>query len=83
MSDCLFVQRCSCQKLIFRSASDEVFAVLNSVPKLLVEKGSVDEAYIDLTRLIDERINAIGADSILDDVIPFIKLPCFIDRFRL
>lgn len=81
--NCLFVQRCSCQMLIFRSASDEVFAVLNSVPKLLVEKGSVDEAYIDLTRLIDERINAIGADSILDDVIAFIKLPCFIDRFRL
>lgn len=53
----------------YRSASDEVFAVLNSVPKLLVEKGSVDEAYIDLTRLIDERINAIGADSILDDAI--------------
>ena len=52
----------------FRLASDDVFNVLNSIPKLLVEKASIDEAYLDLTPLIDERIDRNGSDSILNDV---------------
>lgn len=53
----------------YRSASDDVFNVLNSIPKLLVEKASIDEAYLDLTPFIDERIDRNGSDSILDDAI--------------
>lgn len=33
----------------YRSASGEVFNVLENFPNIVVEKASVDEAYIDLT----------------------------------
>lgn len=33
----------------YRNASDEVFCALEKFPNIVVEKASVDEAYIDLT----------------------------------
>lgn len=42
------------QKIIFREASGEVFKVLSGFDsRIIVERASIDEAFLDLTDLVD------------------------------
>lgn len=62
----------------YRRASKKIFDVLGSFPGVLVEKGGVDEAYLDVTEAaqayIDTFYAANGKHLSLEDVTPFTKL---------
>lgn len=40
----------------YRNASAEVFAVLTQFPNCIVERASIDEAFIDLTDLVESKV---------------------------
>lgn len=42
----------------YRAASEEVFKIFDSYNKIIVEKASVDEAYLDVSLAIDEELKA-------------------------
>ncbi|KAL6726109.1 hypothetical protein Aduo_008114 [Ancylostoma duodenale] len=53
----------------YRDASAEVFDVLNTFDeRIVVERASVDEAFLDLTDMIDKKIIEIGAAQLLQDI---------------
>ncbi|KAK7200196.1 DNA polymerase eta [Novymonas esmeraldas] len=65
----------------YRRASRQIFAILASTPGVLVEKGSVDEAYVDVTEaarweLAEVRAAAAGAplDALADVLEPSTRL---------
>ena len=52
-----------------RLASSEVFDVITRFDDLItVEKASVDEAFLDLTQLVDQIIGAEGTEEIINRV---------------
>ncbi|KAJ1360967.1 hypothetical protein KIN20_020102 [Parelaphostrongylus tenuis] len=54
----------------YRDASAEVFDVLNSFDdRIVVERASVDEAFLDLTEMVDQKIVEFGAQSLLNDLL--------------
>lgn len=53
----LFFYCCRNFGIIVRDASTEVFNVLNNVdPRIIVERASVDEAFLDLTQFCDDKM---------------------------
>lgn len=42
----------------YRTASEEVFKILNSYNKIVVEKASIDEAYLDVSLMIDDELKS-------------------------
>ena len=59
--------------VLYRDASAEVFRVLNDVdPRIIVERASVDEAFLDVTRYCQETYDDIeDKDAYLDQVIAY------------
>ncbi|KAK5973265.1 DNA polymerase eta [Trichostrongylus colubriformis] len=50
----------------YRDASAEVFDVLNAFDeRIVVERASVDEAFLDLTELVDQKVIECGAAELL------------------
>ncbi|KHJ90218.1 ImpB/MucB/SamB family protein [Oesophagostomum dentatum] len=53
----------------YRDASAEVFEVLfNFDERIIVERASVDEAFLDLTELVDKKIVEVGAAQLLQNL---------------
>ncbi|VDO20346.1 unnamed protein product [Heligmosomoides polygyrus] len=53
----------------YRDASAEVFDVLNAFDeRIVVERASVDEAFLDLTALVDQKVLEIGAAELLQSL---------------
>ncbi|ETN81385.1 ImpB/MucB/SamB family protein [Necator americanus] len=53
----------------YRDASAEVFDVLNAFDqRIIVERASVDEAFLDLTELVDKKILETGALQLLQNI---------------
>ncbi|VDO41490.1 unnamed protein product [Haemonchus placei] len=56
----------------YRDASVEVFDVLNAFDeRIVVERASVDEAFLDLTEFVDQRLIESGAAEMLQEVSRF------------
>lgn len=45
----------------YRSASEEVFRIFDSFNNITIEKASVDEAYLDVSAMIDAELEASAA----------------------
>ncbi|ETN81386.1 ImpB/MucB/SamB family protein [Necator americanus] len=53
----------------YRDASEEIFDVLYTFDdRIIVERASVDEAFLDLTALVDQKIVEIGATELLHNI---------------